>query len=155
MNFDEPDALDRGLLFEHLSQLARGTDIRVPVYDFARHTRAAETTLLRAEAFIIVEGLFALYWEEVRALFGTSVFVTAEDGLCFERRLERDTRERGRSAESVLEQYRHTVRPMAERYVLPTRAFADVVVAGTGSLDVSAAAVLAHSGQTRAMAASA
>ncbi|HWQ55140.1 MAG TPA: uridine kinase [Bryobacteraceae bacterium] len=155
MNFDEPDALDRGLLFAQLSQLAGGTDILVPVYDFSRHTRAPETTLLRAGEFIIVEGLFALYWEEIRALFGTKVFVAAEDGLCFERRLERDTRERGRSQESVFEQYRQTVRPMAERYVLPTRAFADVVVAGTGSLDLSAAAVLDHVGQTRAIAASA
>jgi uridine kinase len=152
-NFDEPDALDRELLFSQLAQLAAGAAIEAPVYDFARHTRAPETTPVPAAEFVIVEGLFALLWEEVRALFGTKVFVSAGDGLCFERRLERDARERGRTPESVGEQYRRTVRPMAERHILPTQAFADVVVDGAGPLDLSVSAVLAHVERTRALAA--
>lgn len=152
LNFDEPAALDSGLLVGHLERLASGADIEVPVYDFSRHLRAPRTTTLRAADFAVVEGLFALYWSEVRALLGTAVFVSAEDGLCFERRLERDIRERGRTPESVAGQYRATVRPMAERHVLPTRAFADVVVSGAALLDLSAAAVLSHVRGARALA---
>lgn len=144
VNFDHPSALDHALLIEQLTALAAGRTIQVPVYDFATHTRTGETVPLAAPGFAIVEGLFALYWEEVRAQLATRVFVEAGDAVCFTRRLERDTRERGRSVESVQLQYRETVRPMAERYVLPTRAFADVVVGGTEALEDCAAAVLAH-----------
>ncbi len=150
VNFDHPAALDRGLLLEQLAALAAGAAIRVPVYDFARHTRTSETVPLRAAGFTIVEGLFALHWEDVRALLGTRVFIEADDAVCFARRLERDTRERGRSAESVREQYVQTVRAMAERYVLPARVFADVVVSGTEPLEDCAAAVLAHVETNRA-----
>jgi uridine kinase len=116
----------------------------MPVYDFTRHRRAPETQRLRPREFVILEGLFALYWKDIRELLGTKVFVAAEDQVCFERRLERDVRERGRSEESVLFQYSTTVRPMASRYVLPSRANADVVASGTDPLARSAALVLAH-----------
>jgi uridine kinase len=147
MNFDEPGALDRDLLLAQLTQLSRGVDVAVPVYDFSRHTRAPEATILPAGPYVVVEGLLALYWREIRALLGTRVFVTAEDPICFRRRLERDVRERGRTAASVLTQYTHTVRPMAERYVIPTHAFADLIVSGTGLLEHSASLVLEHVAQ--------
>jgi uridine kinase len=141
-NFDVPESLDKDLFVNQLRQLSRGEEIHVPVYDFTRHIRASETKSVRAGEFVIVEGLFALYWEEVRALLGTKVFVFADDDICFGRRLERDVRERGRTPESVREQYDSTVRPMAETYILPTRRFADLVLSGTDPLEQSVRAVL-------------
>ena len=141
-NFDHPDALDEELLAAHLRLLAQGGEVAVPVYDFTRHARSAETRRLRPTGFVIVEGLFALYWERVRSLLHSKVFVFAEDEVCLARRLERDVRERARTPESVIEQYTTTVRPMAVRYILPTREFADVVLSGTGRIDDSVAAVL-------------
>jgi len=143
-NFDVPDALDCELLGQHLSMLASGREIAKPVYDFTRHTRAPEVESIQPGAFAIVEGLFALYWEDVRSLYGTRVYVDTDDQTCFERRLDRDTHERGRTPESVHAQYENTVRPMAERYILPTRRYADLIVSGTQRLERSAAAVLAH-----------
>jgi uridine kinase len=150
MNFDEPRALDAGLLAGQLTQLAAGEETSIPIYDFSRHTRAAGATLLRPRDFILVEGLFALYWPEVRALLGTKVFAAAPDDLCFTRRLERDVRERGRTPASVTFQYSATVRPMAEKYILPTRSWADVVVSGAEPLEHSVAAVRAHIARYRA-----
>lgn len=144
VNFDSPDAIDRDLLFEQLAEIAAGREVAVPVYDFALHTRAPRSHRLRPREFVIVEGLFALYWKEIRELLRTKVFVAAEDQVCFERRLRRDVRERGRSEESVLLQYATTVRPMAAQHVIPTRAYADVVASGTDSLARSSALVLAH-----------
>ncbi len=143
-NFDSPEMIDHDLLARHLNLIAAGRQVEMPVYDFARHAREEKTHRLRPREFVIVEGLFALYWKDIRDLFGTKVFVATEDQVCFERRLERDVRERGRSEESVLLQYATTVRPMASRYVLPSRAHADVVASGTDALARSAAAVLAH-----------
>ncbi|MFB3830151.1 MAG: uridine kinase [Bryobacteraceae bacterium] len=144
VNFDVPAALDHDLLCGQLALLAAGGEIAVPVYDFSRHTRAPEVQCVRAGRFAIVEGLFALYWEQVRALLGTGVYVHTADELCFARRLERDVRERGRTPESVVAQYEQTVRPMAERYVFPERDVADVVVSGVEPLERTAAQVLEH-----------
>lgn len=144
LNFDEPGALDSALLAAHVEALARGAAIQVPVYDFAVHSRLPEITPLSPVPFVVVEGILALYWEPVRRRMGTRVFVSAGDEVCYARRLERDVRERGRTPESVYEQYRGTVRPMAERYVLPTHAFANVVVSGTAPLEDSVRAVLLH-----------
>lgn len=157
-NFDQPDALDRDLLRAHLSLLAADNPIEVPVYDFTRHTRAPQVHPVEPAAFVIVEGLFALYWEQVRALLRTKVYVHTEDDLCFARRLERDVRERGRTPQSVMAQYEATVRPMGRLYVLPTRRFADVVVSGNRPLELTSAEVLAHvhaphAGEARAAAA--
>jgi len=88
--------------------------------------------------------LWALYWEDIRRLLGTKVYVDAPDEVCFERRLARDLRERGRSAESVVAQYAATTRPMARRYVLPARQWADVVVSGVEPVERSAAALRAE-----------
>jgi len=143
-NFDDPAMIDWPLLRENLRAFRQGREMAKPVYDFTTHTRSAKVERLPPGPMLIVEGLFALYDEEVRALSSTRVFVSLDDAVCFARRLARDMRERGRSRESVLRQYNETVRPMAERYVLPTRAFADVVVSGDARLEESAAAVIAH-----------
>lgn len=146
MNFDEPAALDHDLLMQQFAELAAGGEIAVPVYDFARHTRTDAVERVRATEFAIIEGLFALYWEDVRRILGTKVYVDVEDQTCFERRLERDMRERGRSRTSVCSQYTETVRPMAARYVWPSKAHAQVVVSGTDPVERNADAVLQHIG---------
>ncbi len=143
-NFDAPNALDSELLIEHVRQLAAGQTIRRPVYDFTSHLRTAEVHVVEPKRYIILEGLFALYWEELRGLQGTKVYVNLGEKLCLERRIVRDMQERARTRESVLEQFRTTVAPMAERYVYPTRAHADVVVTGDNSIANEVASVLAH-----------
>jgi uridine kinase len=141
-NFDDPAALDHELLIEHLNSLLCGTEVDRPVYDFAHHVRACDSDVVKPSKIILLEGLFALYWKNVRSLLGLKIYVTADDATCFERRLARDVRERGRTAESVRGQYETTVRPMAERYIIPTRAFADLVVSGTDPIDETCGAVM-------------
>lgn len=148
-NFDVPEALDGALLAEQLARLAEGREIAKPVYDFAQHIRAAEVEYVQPAEFVLIEGLFTLHFEEVRRLLGTKVYVDAPDEVCFERRLARDVRERGRTPESVARQYRETVRPMAERYILPTRQYADVVVSGADNLEAATAAVIRHIARRR------
>lgn len=143
-NFDVPAALDEELLAAHLRLLAEGREVEIPVYDFACHVRSREVHRVRPGAFIIVEGLFALYWEAVREVLDLKVFVDAADEVCLRRRIERDVRERGRTPDSVIGQYRTSVRPMARQYILPTRMFADLLIDGNGPLEDSVAQVLAR-----------
>jgi uridine kinase len=143
-NFDAPDALDADLLLTHVRALAAGSAIRKPVYDFTCHNRAEDTELVVPQDFTIVEGLFALHWAHVRRLYSLRIFVSVDDATCFARRLERDIRERGRTPESVRHQYAATVRPMAEKYVLPTASFADIQLDGRQPIPRSAAIVLDH-----------
>ena len=143
-NFDSPEALDQELMATHLGRLAAGQAIDRPVYDFASHSRCAETARVSAGPFVVVEGLLSLYWETIRRLLGTRVYVTADDAVCLKRRVTRDVQERGRTEASVLAQWAATVRPMHDRYVLPTRALADLVVSGSGPLDETAARVVTH-----------
>jgi len=144
VNFDEPASIDDELLRHQLAELRDGRAVEIPHYDFAAHTRTARTEWLKPGEVVILEGLFTLYWEKLRRLFQTMVYVDLEDETCFARRLARDVRERGRTAESVQWQYETTVRPMAETYILPTKRHADVVIRGDGQLDESVALVLAH-----------
>ena len=143
-NFDTPEALDRDLLVEQLRAYAQGQALQYPLYDFKTHRRTAKTGTSAPGPYLLVEGLFALTWPEVRQLLGTKVYVEAQDEVCLHRRIERDIRERGRTRESVLEQVHRTVRPMAELHVIPGRAFADVIVSGESPLEQMAATVLEH-----------
>jgi len=141
-NFDEPAALEHTLILEHARRLASGEPIRAPRYDFSTHTRAHSEELIVPGRFVILEGLFALHWPEVRALMHTKLFVFAPDEVCFERRLARDVAERGRTPESVRWQFETTVRPMAHQHVLPARAYADLVLPGTEPVDLLGSRVL-------------
>jgi uridine kinase len=143
-NFDVPEALDCPLFLEHLTSLRKGRAVSRPVYDFATHCRTAQVETIEPAPFIVADGLFLLWWEEVRRLFSTTVFVDLDDRSCLERRILRDVQERGRTPESVILQFAETVRPMGEKYVGPTRQFADLVVDGNQPLDRSMEAVLAH-----------
>ena len=134
-NFDAPEALDLDLLAQNLEALARGEAVEKPVYLFPTHSRAPQGERVKPGDHVIVEGLFALYWERSRRLYQVCIFVEAGDQLCLERRLERDTTERGRTHQSILEQYEKQVRPMSARHVRPTTRFADLVLRGDAPLE--------------------
>jgi len=142
--FDSPDALDFELLRRRLRALARGRAVTVPRYRFDTHTRASRGVRVVPASYLVVEGLFVLHWPEIRDLIDLAVYVDADDAVCLERRIARDVGERGRTEAAVVEQYGRFVRPMARRFVLPTRRFADVVVRGQDGLERSAEAVLAR-----------
>jgi uridine kinase len=146
-NFDEPGALEHELLIEHVADLQQGRTITIPTYNFSIHTRTRQPEAFQPAAFVIVEGLFTLHWEELRRLLETSVYVEMADDICLQRRTERDVQERGRTPESVVAQFRTTVAPMAERYVKPTLRHADVVIPGSMSIHEGVARVLEHVGR--------
>jgi uridine kinase len=143
-NFDVPSALDHELFLSQLQDLSAGRAVDVPVYDFATHSRTSRTERIEPQQFIVVEGLFVLYWPDIRALFGTRVFVDLDDAACLARRIDRDVRERGRTAESVAWQFNETVAPMANLYVRTTRENADIVIPGDSPIDASVAVVTNH-----------
>lgn len=142
-NFDHPDSLDWPLLVEHVEALARGESIEEPIYIFAAHTRSAEIKPIRASKYVILEGLFTLHDERVRQKLGAKIFIETPDGVCFERRRERDVIERGRTVPDIERQYSSTVRPMAEQFVVPTSRHADLVLRGDLPLSETVAIVKA------------
>jgi uridine kinase len=143
-NFDHPDQIESTLLIAQLEQLAAGQAIAQPRYDFATHTRLPGIQeRIEATDCIVVDGIFALHYPGLRAIYDFGIYVEAPDEVCYARRLARDIRERGRTEASVAEHYAATVRPMAERYVRPSASFADLVVQGTEALDWSVERVLA------------
>jgi uridine kinase len=144
-NFDDPALIESPLLAAHLRTLARGDAIERPVYDFATYIRDPQKTeTVRPGAFLLVEGLFALHYPELLPLYQLRVYVDTPDELCFERRLKRDTEERGRTPESVRRQYEATVRPSSVAIVRPSAVHADVVVDGAAALDWKIEQVLAE-----------
>lgn len=147
VNFDEPTALDERLLIRQVRSLSRGEVVPRPIYDFATHTRTSKTENFSATEFLIVEGLFALYWPELRDVASTRVFVDAPDEVCLRRRLMRDVVERGRTPESVILQFEQTVQPMANLHIRPTARYADLLLSGQQALTASVDSVLAHVSQ--------
>jgi uridine kinase len=142
VNFDAPEAIEHELLLEHLHRLYRGHPVETPTYDFTRHCRAPQRGLITPSRYVIVEGLLALHWEEMRALMALKVFVHVEEGVSFARRLQRDAAERGRSPESVRTQFSASVQPMYERYIAPTLAYADLALDGSRDTEVLLAEIL-------------
>jgi uridine kinase len=143
-NFDNPEAIEMELLRQHLETLSSGVEIFRPVYDFSTHTRSSGSVRVSPSEIIIVEGLFVLYWTEIRELLDTKVFVLLSERDSLSRRLERDVRERGRTRESVLSQYTRTVKPMTDKYVSPSVSFANIVVKGSDPIEESGAHVISH-----------
>ncbi|MGI8654731.1 MAG: uridine kinase [Pyrinomonadaceae bacterium] len=133
VNFDHPDAVDNDLLVEHLKALKNGQQVELPVYDFKHHMRLPETLRVEPTPIIIIEGI--LIFADARLLeeMDIKVFVDTPDDLRFIRRLRRDIAERGRTADSVIEQYLSTVRPMHMQFVEPSKRYADVIIPEGGS----------------------
>jgi uridine kinase len=144
-NFDDPALIESPLLISHVAALAEGQAINRPTYDFATYTRVPDVTeLIRPAPFLLVEGLFALYYPELLPLYHLRIYVDAPDEICFERRLRRDIEERGRTPESVRAQYETTVRPSGIAFVRPSAVHADLIVDGTGDLDWKVERVIAE-----------
>jgi uridine kinase len=135
-NFDDHSMIESPLLVAHVATLARGKSIERPIYDFSTHTRIlGRTEQVSAGRFLVVEGLFALHYPELLPLYSLGVYVYTPDALCFERRMKRDIEQRGRTPESIRQQYESTVRPASIAYVRPSAFNADLQIDGTGALD--------------------
>lgn len=133
LNFDHPDALDNALLVEHLERLVARQPIDKPTYDFAAHTRAAETVRIEPRDVILVEGILLFVEPRLRELFDLKIFVDTEADVRFIRRLRRDLELRGRTVDSVIEQYLTTVRPMHFEFVEPSKRYADIILPRGGN----------------------
>jgi len=127
-NYDDPDSLETDLLVAHLREVLGGRAVEVPQYDFTTHTRMQRTVRLEPRPVILVEGVLVLADPDLREVLDLKIYVDTDADLRFMRRLQRDIRDRGRSVDSVIEQYLATVRPMHVRHVEPSRAFADLVI---------------------------
>jgi len=128
LNYDHPDALETDLMVRHVQELKSGRAVQVPKYDFARHARLPETELFSPRRAIIVEGILVFTSPELRQLMDVKVFVDTDSDTRFIRRLQRDVADRGRTMESVIEQYQSTVKPMHLEFVEPSKRYADVIL---------------------------
>ncbi len=137
VNYDHPSAFDTELLLSHLKMLKEGHPIERPTYDFVIHARSKKTVRIEPRDVIIVEGILVLYYPELRELMDIKIYVDTPDDIRFIRRLKRDTAERGRTIESVIEQYIATVRPMHMEFVEPSKQFADVIIPEGGYNDIA------------------
>jgi len=135
INYDHPDAFDMPLLLSHLDTLINGQEIKSPLYSFVEHTRSRDTKPVKPAPVVVLEGIFALYDPDLRKRMHLKVFVDADPDVRFIRRLRRDVDERGRSPESVIEQYLNFVRPMHIAFVEPSKRYADVIIPHGGHND--------------------
>jgi len=145
INFDHPDSLETELLTRHLDVLSKGSSVEVPLYDFATHSRKlGETQRVEPRKVIIVEGILVLAEAELRKRIDIKLFVDTPADIRFVRRLMRDIESRGRTLESVVEQYMHTVRPMHEEFVEPSKRYADLIIPEGGENQVALDAIIAR-----------
>lgn len=136
-NYDHPFAFDNDLLIQNLKSLQSGQSVEVPTYDYTNHTRSDKTIAFQPKDVIIVEGIFALENEELRNMMDVKIYVDTDADLRILRRLVRDTKERGHTMESVIDQYLTVVRPMHNQFIEPTKKFADIIIPEGGSNKVA------------------
>ena len=137
VNYDHPFSLDNDLMFKQLLKLIKGETIIKPTYDFENHNRSTTTETLSPTEIIILEGILIMEDERIRELCDIKLFVEADDDLRFIRRLTRDMAERGRTMDSVINQYLNTVKPMHFAFVKPTKRYADVIIPNDKDHDVA------------------
>jgi uridine kinase len=128
VNYDHPAAFENALLAEHLKELMTRQPIEMPIYDYASHTRSAETKTVKPAGIILLEGILVLEDELLRSLMDIKIYIDADSDERFIRRLLRDMKERGRGADAVIEQYISTVRPMHLQFVEPSKRYADIII---------------------------
>ncbi|AMG31450.1 uridine kinase [Grimontia hollisae] len=143
-NYDHPQALDHDLLCQHLKELMDGHAVEVPQYSYSEHTRMAETTTMTPKKVIILEGILLLTDPRLRELMHASIFMDTPLDICLLRRVKRDVAERGRTMESVLEQYQKTVRPMFMQFIEPSKQYADIIVPRGGKNRIAIDVLKAH-----------
>jgi uridine kinase len=148
-NFDHPEAFDWELLRHHLHQLKSGKDIESPVYDFNTSSRTDKTIFTKSTPVILFEGIFSLFDAEIRKMLDIKCFLHVESDIRFTRRLNRDVQERGRSLESIINQYYETVRPMHQKFLEPQKQYADFIVGE--ETDVAASILAAQVNQNLLM----
>ena len=144
INFDHPDSLESELLARHLDVLVKGSSVEIPIYDFTTHSRKTETQRVESRKVIIVEGILVMYEPELRKRIDIKLFVDTPADIRFVRRLMRDIKTRGRTVESVIEQYVTTVRPMHEEFVEPSKRYADLIIPEGGENLVAIDAIIAR-----------
>ncbi len=137
LNYDHPDALETSLLVSHLEEIIAGRPVTAPQYDFSKHLRKKETKLIKPKKIIIIDGILILRSEELRELMDLRIFVDADSDHRFIRRMERDIIERGRTRESVVNQYLNTVKPMHDRFVETSKRYADIIIPNGGENSVA------------------
>ncbi|MBU4284154.1 MAG: uridine kinase [Nanoarchaeota archaeon] len=133
INYDHPNAFDWLLMYNQIRALSQNKEIEMPLYCFDNHTRKEETETKSPSDLIIVEGILTLYNEKIYDLVDCKIFIETDINKCRDRRLERDTNERGRTRESVVKQWEKTVLPGYEKYILPSRDIADLIIRGEGN----------------------
>jgi len=143
VNYDHPFSLDNDLFYDHIKQLIEGKTIEKPTYDFVQLNRAEKTETIEPAKIIFLEGILVLEDERIRELSDIKIFVEADEDLRFIRRLRRDTEERGRTIESVINQYLSTVKPMHYAFVKPTKRYADIIIPNDYSHDVAVDLIIA------------
>lgn len=136
-NYDHPDAYDVDLIIKNLNDLLNGKAIEKPVYDFVNHCRSEITEIINPSDVIIIEGIMVFAIKRLRKYFDIKVFVDTPDDIRFIRRLKRDMVDRGRTLDSVVNQYLNTVRPMHEAFVEPSKKFADIIIPDGGHNEVA------------------
>lgn len=136
-NYDHPDAFDTPLLIEHLKKLSKGENIEKPIYDFSIHTRKKETIKVEPRDIIIVEGILVFQDLELRNMLDIKIYVDTDADVRIIRRLVRDINERGRTVQSVIDQYLNVVRPMHMQFTEPTKRYADIIVPEGGQNKVA------------------
>ena len=144
INFDHPDSLETELLVQHLQLLRQGRPVEIPVYDFTTHQRTDQSDLIEPQSVVLVEGILVFAESALRALFDVKIFVDTPPDIRFIRRLERDIKERGRTVDSVIQQYQSTVRPMHLEFVEPSKRYADVIIPEGGLNTVAMDMVVAR-----------
>ena len=144
VNFDHPDSLETELLVRHLDALCKGSSVEIPVYEFASHSRRSETQRVEPRKVIIVEGILVLAEPDLRKRIDIKLYVDTPADIRFVRRLLRDIKGRGRSLESVVDQYVSTVRPMHEEFVEPSKRYADLIIPEGGENQVALDAIIAR-----------
>jgi len=130
LNFDHPNSLDNHLFVEHLALLKQGQSVLAPVYDFATHSRLTNTIIIKPSSVILVDGILLLVEPKIREILDIKIFLDTPADIRILRRLHRDINERGRTVESVINQYLATVRPMHEQFVEPSKQYADLILFG-------------------------
>ncbi len=137
LNYDHPDSLDTKLLVRHIKELSVGAPVHVPVYDFTTDRRTEDTILVEPAPIILVDGILIFTKRKLRDLMDIKIFVDTDADVRFIRRLQRDMKERGRSLDSVVQQYLETVRPMHLKFVEPSKRYADIIIPGGGQNKVA------------------
>jgi len=128
VNYDHPDAFDWPLLNDHIAALANGASVPVPTYDYTLYNRTGDTRMVAPAQVVVVDGILVLWDQALRDRFDLKIFIDTAADIRLIRRLQRDVAERGRTTDSVIEQYLDTVRPAHERFVEPSKRHADVII---------------------------